>query len=288
MYHSLLLSILFSSLIFVIFKGFSRYDVRTSYAIVVNYFVACAVGLLFYEDTVNLATIPSKKWFTGAVALGLLFIIVFNLIAATAQKLGVSVASIATKMSFVLPVLFGVLIYEEKVSGIKILGILMAIVAVFLCSKRTELTASTRILFTLPFLVFLGSGTIDITLKYFQEFHVPKEEFALFSASIFAVAGLFGIIYTMIKTLKKPLRWSTKNCIGGIVLGIPNFFSIYFLLKALNTTKVDSVTIFTINNIGIVTISTFLGMLLFNEKLDFKNCIGVLLAITSIILITIF
>ena len=116
-------SVLFSSLIFVIFKLFSKYKVETLYAIITNYFVAAIVGLLFYNGDVDLVEIPEKSWFWGTFALGLLFILVFNLMAATAQKLGISVASVATKMSLVLPVLFGVFMYKEELGPIKILGI---------------------------------------------------------------------------------------------------------------------------------------------------------------------
>jgi len=95
----LALSVLFSSLIFVIFKFFERFKVQTLYAIITNYVVACLVGILLYKGSISITTIPEKDWFWGTFALGGLFIIVFNLMAVTAQKIGVSVASVATKMS---------------------------------------------------------------------------------------------------------------------------------------------------------------------------------------------
>ena len=118
----LLLCILCSSLIFVIFKLFSIYKVETLYAIIVNYVVACVCGFLFYRGDFNVSGISEKSWFWGTFALGVLFIVVFNLMAATAQKVGVSVASVATKMSLVIPVVFGVAIYKEELGALKILG----------------------------------------------------------------------------------------------------------------------------------------------------------------------
>ena len=104
----LTLSVLFSSLIFVIFKLYSVYKVQTLFAIITNYVVACLTGLFFYQGDTALQDIPEKSWFWGTLVLGILFILVFNLMAATAQKVGVSVASVATKMSLVIPVIFGV------------------------------------------------------------------------------------------------------------------------------------------------------------------------------------
>ena len=134
----LALSVLFSSLIFVVFKLFSKYKIETLYAIISNYFVACTVGLFFYKGEVSIVEIPEKPWFWGTFALGFLFIIVFNLMAATSQRLGVSVASVATKMSLVIPVLVGVFLYKEELGGFKILGILLALAAVYFASIKEK------------------------------------------------------------------------------------------------------------------------------------------------------
>ena len=101
---ALLLSILSSTLIFVVFKLFSRFKVNTLQAIVVNYFVACGTGLLLYDGEIVLQKIPEYPWFLYALALGSLFIGIFNLMAWTTQRSGLSVVSVATKMSVVVPV----------------------------------------------------------------------------------------------------------------------------------------------------------------------------------------
>ena len=76
--------------------------------------------------------------------------------------------------------------------------------------------------------------------------------------------------------------------LGGIALGVPNYFSIFFLLKALENNSLNSASIFTINNVAIVMFSTILGILLFKEQLSFKNWGGIALAIVSILLVALF
>lgn len=280
----LALSILFSSFIFVIFKLFVRFKVQSLFAIIVNYLVACLVGLWFYEGEVDVAHLHAKSWFWGAMALGILFIVVFNLMAATSQSLGVSVASVATKMSFVLPATLGVLLYKEELNAVKIAGIAIAIIAVYLASMKTAKESFKPSMLLLPFMVFLGSGIIDASIKYFEQGHVPEVEFALFSALVFFFAGTIGLIFILIKAIRQPLKINYKNIAGGIALGIPNFFSIYFLLLALSYKGLNSATIFTVNNVGIVLLSTVLGILLFKEKLNLKNWLGIGLAVLSILL----
>lgn len=284
----LALSVLFSSLIFVIFKLFSVYKIETLYAIIANYVVACAVGLWLYTGEVAITDIPEKPWFLGTFALGLLFIIVFNLMAATSQRLGVSVASVATKMSLVIPVLVGVFLYREELGLFKIFGILLALVAVYFASVKEQSTAFKRAALLLPFLTFLGSGAIDAALAYFQNEFIAPKELPLFSATVFGSAALVGMLLMILKSFKKPLKINLRNVLGGIGLGVPNYFSIYFLLRALQNDALNSASVFTINNVAIVMFSTLLGIALFQEKVSAKNWGGIALAIASILLVALF
>ena len=47
----------------------------------------------------------------------------------------------------------------------------------------------------------------------------------------------------------------------------------------------ESSTAFTLNNVGIVILSTLFGLFIFKEKLISKNWFGIIIAIVSIILI---
>ncbi len=282
----LLLSILSSSVIFVIFKLFQRYSVNTLQAIIINYFFACLVGFFGYIKNTDVTLIPAKLWFPGTLVLGALFISVFNLAAITTQKSGLSVVSVATKMSVAIPVFFGIILYNESTGIFKVLGILLALVAVYLTSIKTTTGIKIKkenLIF--PLLVFLGSGIIDTTIKYLETTYVAENEVALFSTSIFAVAGIIGIVILAGQAAMGKLRITGKNILGGIILGVPNYFSIYFLVMALRTEGFESSTVFTINNVAIVLFSTLLGILLFKEHLIKKNWIGILLAIISILLV---
>lgn len=282
----LLLSILASTFIFVVFKLFKRFRINTLQAIVVNYFVACISGIIAFEGTITISEIPNYDWFYHTIVLGALFIIVFNLMAATTQKSGLSVVSVATKMSVVVPILFGLLYYKESLSFLKIMGIVLALLAVYLVSLKSEagLKIDRRSLY-LPILVFLGSGVIDTSLKYLEEAFVAENEVPIFSATIFASAGLIGFLMVVIMMIRGKFKLHLKNVLAGICLGVPNYFSIYFLVKALRTGLLDSSGIFTVNNVAIVMLSTLIGILLFTERLQKKNWVGIVFAILSILLI---
>lgn len=282
----LLLSILSSSVIFVVFKLYNRFGINTLQAIIFNYFFAFSAGLLVNAQPLDLQRIPSEAWFPGTIILGFMFIAVFYLAALTTQRSGLSVVSVATKMSVAIPVLFGIFLYNESTGWLKISGIVLALIAVYLTSikKKEGITIRKRNLI-FPLLVFFGSGIIDTTIKFLEASYVSEEDVALFTSVIFGIAGCIGIFILVIQGLRNNLNLSFKNVLGGIALGIPNFGSIYFLVLALRTNGMESSTVFPINNVAIVMISTLLGILLFKEKMLAKNWIGIGVAIVSIILI---
>ena len=282
----LLLSILFSTGLFVIFKYFGIYKIDVLKAIFVNYIVAFSMGFFFAERQIPISEIYLQPWFSGALFLGALFVSIFFVMAMTAQKNGVSVTSIAGKMSVVVPVIFGIILYNESVTFLKIVGIIMALIAVYLSSVKEEKSEKKGTLL-LPVLLFIGSGTIDTLLKYIQENYVSDEDVSIFSGSLFGIAGAFAFLILVIKTLKKRESFGYKNIIAGIILGVPNYYSIIFLIKALQNKNFESSTLFTINNVAIVVVSTLVGLFFFKEKFSVKNKIGVAMAVLAIVLVTI-
>jgi len=283
----LALSVLSSVIIFVIFKLFSRYQINTLHAIVVNYIVACISGIVAYENSINFTEVHSYEWFYYTLGLGALFIIVFNLMALTTQRSGLSVVSVATKMSVVIPIIFGFVYYKESFGVYKIIGVLLALMAVYLASIKTRdgLSISAKG-FLFPLLVFIGSGIIDTSIKFLENSFVAENDVPIFSATIFGSAAFIGLIVLGFKAVQGNFSFHFKNVLGGIALGIPNYFSIFFLVKALRSELLDSSGIFTVNNVAVVMVSTLFGIFLFKEKLSNKNWLGILLAILSILLVT--
>lgn len=277
----LLLSILSSTAIFVLFKLFSKYKIDTLQAIVVNYVTAFACGLLFYDGQIR-PEIVYVNWFSIAIALGFLFIAIFNVMALTAQRNGLSVVSVASKMSVIIPILFGIYIYNESAGLQKVLGIVLALIAVYLTSVKPKTDSGLSKSIFLPILLFIGSGTIDTSVNHFA----PKNDMQLFLAVIFGMAGIIGFIILSYKSIVQKKHFKLKAMPFGIALGIVNYCSMYFLLKALRVDGFESSSIFTINNVVIVAVSTLIGLLLFKERISVNNWIGISIAVISIVLVT--
>lgn len=282
----LLLSILFNAVLFVIIKLFAKFNIDALQALVVNYFVAFLVGLFFLDSSIVPKEIISEDWFNGSLLLGFVFISTFYATTLTSQRNGLSVASVASKMSVIIPISLGVILYNENLGFIKIIGILLALVAVYFTSKKEtgEVQQASNLLY--PVLVFIGAGTIDASLKYLQTFHVPSDKIGLFSSVTFFCAFTVGILTILFLTLRGKIQFAGRNILGGIALGLPNYFSLYFLVKMLEAKAFESATLFTIHNIAIVIVSTFAGILFFKERISMRNAFGIGLALFALFLVT--
>lgn len=280
------MSITASTLIFIVFKLLDRYNINTLQAIVINYFTACLFGIWSYDEPLNIDEIVNSEWLFGALGLGFLFIAIFNVMALTAQRNGLSVASVASKMSVIIPVIFGIYVYHEGVGAQKIIGILLALVAVYLTSVRPKTTNNFTKGLWLPVVLFIGSGIIDTSIKYLETRYISENGIPIFSATIFAFAFVIGSSILSYKYIKQSYKIPLKAVFAGSILGIVNYFSIYYLLKALNHESLESSTLFTVNNVAIVMVSTLLGLLAFKETISKTNWFGIVLAVISIVLVT--
>jgi drug/metabolite transporter (DMT)-like permease len=283
--NNILFAIFFSGLLYIVFKSFNKFSINTFQAILINYSVAFILGLCINESNFQLVEIFKKPWFLFSLVLGFLFIVVFYIIAKTTQINGLTVASVASKMSMIIPIMYGIMVFKEKTSVLHIIGILIALSAVYYVSLKANTTIHFSH-FQLPILLFLGAGTIDTLINITQHQYLVREETALFSSITFFTAFSFGLLYFIYLRTKTKISISIRDSIGGIALGIPNYFSLFFLTKALQTEHLESPTIFTIINIGVILFTTLVGIILFREKLSPKNYFGIALAILALFLVT--
>jgi drug/metabolite transporter (DMT)-like permease len=282
---ALTLSILASSLIFVLFKLFKTYEIDTFQAIVFNYFAAFFCGITFFGYEWNDRVLIDLSWLPSVLICSFLFISLFVLMGISSQNNGIASTSVAVKMSMALSIGAMILIYQETVNLFKIFGILLAIIGVLLVSLEKKDTTKNTSSWMLGIL-FLGSAFLDLTLNISQGFLLGSLTPSLFSAFGFGLAGAFGSFVLVFQYIKKIRQFSWKHVLAGILLGIPNFFSIYLLLVAYDSANLSDSIVVTIINISVVCLSTIFGFFLFREKLTTQKWLGILVVVAAIFLIS--
>lgn len=270
-------------MVFVILSGFGRFGIDNRRAIVINYLTALSLGLIWKGSLWVNSDWWNEPWVPHSLYMGFLFIFLFNVLALGAQKTGVSVSSVAVKMSVAIPVSASLLLYNEKLSLWSALGIAGALLAVFLITRpnRSEGALPVAKYWYLPVMLFFGAGLLDTLLKYHQSHFVQDGHFVLYTSCVFGLAGLYGFVQVTIRP-QADTSWRKKDVFAGLLLGIPNFGSIYFLLKTLQWDRWPSSLVFPINNVAIVLLSAVLGVWLFQEKLNRAHRLGIGMAVLSI------
>ena len=287
---ALLASIAFNIFLGVIFRWFKSYRVQNLPAIVVNYVVAALLALLLTSIAPGDMVIATRTWLLPALGLGLLFVLGFSTVAATIQHYGLGLTAVFQKVSLVITSLFAIVYFQEIWSWHRVTGTALAILAIIMINRRTKrsdtaLGRSGVLILMLPFLTFFFNGTIDTLLYYLEKTNMVQAGNFHFIASIFLSAAVFGTLVLLYQVIVQGLSIKLRDILGGIVLGIPNFFSIHFFLMALGSGYDGSVVV-PVNNAGIILGSALLGMTIFREFYSRINLWGIVTAILAIILLT--
>lgn len=278
------LSIAFATVIVLVFRAFTRYRIDSLQAIVVNYGVCTLIGL-GSTSAGQLMKLPHWKGLPFALLLGALFIGLFYLIARTAQTIGVTAASVAQKLSFVIPVVAGITLFGEPFSLMKLVGFAVAAQAVYFISARSGAVPGLRNHLALPAVVFTGSGVCDLIIKYIETAHLGLVHKGTFTVVLFGTAFSLGAVWLAVRLIKQRRPPDVRSLLAGVALGLPNYGSIYFLISALEQPGWGASRVFPVNNVGIILLSAVSAWLLFGERLNRLQVIGLALAVLSIVIL---
>jgi len=276
----LIFSILSSVLVAVIIRLNEAKNLNRAAVMLFNYITAAAIGILLTNE------LPSLKTFSILLPLGsftgFIYVATFFVYMYSVRQMGMAIPVTVTRLSVVVPVLGSVIVFSEAITSIQSLGILMALISIFLFSwNDKKVKANTdRKEFYLPILLFLMMGSGDFSLKVFQGIY-PADYLMSFIILVFVISSILSLFLVLVKRVKI----SRQIIIAGFLLGIPNYFSAYFILKALQ--QLSGAITFTLNNIGIIMLSTFLGFIIWREPLKRKAIFAIAFAIISVILLNI-
>ncbi|MBN1767504.1 MAG: hypothetical protein JXR50_04785 [Prolixibacteraceae bacterium] len=278
------LSILSSTGIYVLFKVRNQAKADLHGIILVNYFVAMLLGLINHNFNTFISVLQNATWLPIAGLIGFLFVVMFFLIGNSTLKAGMVVTTLATRMSMVFPIFFSMFFFDEQVSLVRLLKIALTLLAVILAIYQKPDKAIKRSAVFIPFILFVGSGSVDTLVKTAQHLFVPDNEIPIFSSVLFATSFVAALLALIVKKPQKTI-FSRSSIQMGIGLGIANWGSLFFIMKALNYSRLDSSLVFGVNNLAIVSLSLILGYFVFSEKLSRVNIAGIILSVLSIILL---
>lgn len=287
---SIILAILFSASLVICFKYFDKYNVNTLHAILINYVVASITSYVMADKS----SLPdfSGSWARIAPFIGMFFIVTFIAMSIAAQKISVIVSIIASKMSLVIPLSYAVFMLGESMTAFKLLAILLAMAGVALTvwedrktreAKDSHLHGSKAILIVC--IVLFGSGLVDTSFKYIESNYYKTVAPQYVMMMCYGGAAVFGWLYFAFSKTNTFRSIQLKSILSGILLGVLNYISFFFVLESLHMPGMPSTLVFPVVNVGVLLVTALTAMVLFHERLKPLNYAGVVISIISIALL---
>ena len=187
--------------------------------------------------------------------------------------------------------------YNNKdFTALNYLGLTLALVALALGAiQRSPKPADAdnasdqlakQALWIFPILTFFTSGTNNTLINFLSSKYYPAGQITVFMIIACFGAVLIGTSILVYRIIAHGHQLKLRSVLGGLLLGIPNFLSLYFLLLALAAFGNSAAYVFPIYNILTMLVSALAAWALYKERLNTLNKWGLMLAIVAIVLIS--
>ena len=288
---NLLICIALTSSFYLIFKVFDRLKIETYQAVVINYFVCVVTGVVFVpKSDIPMLWHEYASSLPYGVVLGCLFMTAFYMMARAAQDLSVAISTVSSKMSMVVPALYSLLVvHTGAYDWLNYFGMVLAILAIWFTAnvKKSSLSVvSSKNSLLLVVGIFILTGIVDTLLTVVNRLYEDVRFQELFPIVCFACATFLGGIVLIYRFWNGTSSFAWKNVFGGMLLGVPNYFSIYFLFRALKDFNHNGALVYPVLNISIIVLSAGLSVLFFKDRLSRTTLVGILFAVVAIVLLS--
>ena len=282
----LIFSVITNAAIYWLFKYFEQIEAKIFETIVFNYIVAFSCGIFFVPNVPEAlnSALQFPIWSVAGLIMGSLFISVFYFMAITAKKSGIAMATLSSKMSLVLAVIVLAFLGKGEITLLKAIALLIAMFGLYLFSVDRKSKLSKDMLLY-PVVLMLGSTSIDFSIAYFQGFTTNQNELSLFTCMPFMGAGIIGISILIYKLVFRKENFPLKELGTGVLLGLVNYGSIFFLVELYHSGWMSESTILPINNLLVLVIGSIGAVFIFKEKLNRRKIQGLVICVLALILL---
>lgn len=273
----LLLAILSSALVSIIMRLSTDKTSGNISMLAMNYLMCMAVavgytglGNLFPQDA------DLSKTLGMGVVHGVLYLLSFVLLQLNVKKNGVVLSAIFMKLGLLVPMVVSVYWFGERPGPAQILGFALAVAAIILINFES---GQSVMQFRLGLILLLISGgCADVMSKVFEELGAPA-----LSAQFLLYTFLVAFVLCTALMIGKKEQPGKAEVWFGLMIGIPNFFSAKFLLKALES--VSAVIAYPTYSVATILVVTLAGVLVFKERLGRRQWMAIAGILVALVLL---
>lgn len=245
------------------------------------FFAAAVIFLLNIKGM----CLPTGETLVFGVMYGIFTVLAQWLYTVALGKMPVSVCAMVYSFGFIIPTVFGTVMWNESIGFFKIISVLLCVVTIILSSlgnggdnKKTEIGA------VLPLIIsMIASGGLGVVQKLQQKSDYPSETGA-FLVSAFLLAGIISALAAL--TAKKENYTAQKHekefyfsvIIVGAAMAAAN------TANTLLAGRLPSVIAFPITNVGVILASLLVSVLFLKEKITGKQIAAMVTGIAAVVM----
>lgn len=280
------LSIILSSARNILSKGISdvKFGTKQFFLTQACIFICGSLVLILVADQ-NFEC-PSLTTLFYAAFYGILLLSAQYCYTSALKKGNIGICSTVYSLGFIFPTLSGNLFWNERLTGLNIIGILMVIPTIIISGTPSSKNGQQKNINTyiIPLMsAMLSSGGLGIMQKVQQNSYYPEQK-NFFVISAFALAGTISFLISLFAKREPQIKIGRKLIFGA---GIGVAFGLCNLLNTILAGQLDSAVFFPVLNIGTIFFSIVAGIIFYKEKISRNDLIVLLLGIISILFITI-
>ena len=276
---NLFLAITCSALISIIMR-LSNDRVKGTVSMLVMNYLMCLMIAVFCTGVGNL--LPDSAELPVVLGMGVvngaLYLAGFVLLQMNVKQNGVVLSSIFMKLGLLVPMVLSILLFGEVPSIRQTIGFMIAVAAILVINLERG-TSTTKFKVGL-ILLLLGGGCADAMSKVFEVFGDPA-----FASQFLLYTFIIAFLLCIGLVLWKKERLGRGEMLFGLMIGVPNYFSAKFLLRALE--DVAAVIAYPTYSVGTILVVALVGVLVFRERLSGRQWIGIVLILLALILLNI-
>ena len=273
-----------SSLVTISLRVFQK-ESGNRYGILLGNYLVCVLISFLRLPEYSLAVRGSFVTLLCGIVGGALFVAALVAMQTSIRLSGATLTAVFTKLGLLVSIGVSVLVFGERPGILQILGIILAVTALVLINMDGDEAGEGTSPHTVSLLLtMLLGGCASIMAKVFAQVGSRSED-ELYYFYLFGTAAVLTFVLALHekRTHGFPLRM--REMLSGITVGVPNYFSSFFLLEAL--VALPAFFVYPVNSVGSILLISFAGVLLFHERHSGRQKLGILLVLVSLVLLNI-
>lgn len=283
----LLLAVITSAAIALVLKLFRSQEGNKYGIIIGNYMTCIIISLIMVQDFNAVVSATSAAYICGVIG-GFLFVAGLVFMQSSIKVNGATLTSAFGKLGILVPLVLSLLVFGEKPELIQAIGIIIALLALIVLNSPSgkdspsDKAPQGTYSFGLLILTFLGNGLADSMAKIFERTG-NNEDDRVYILIVFFTACIISAVLAYFEYSRTGKKIIIKELLAGIAVGVPNYFSSYFLLGSLE--RLPSFLVYPIFSTGTIVLVMLVSTLLFKERPTVKQYAGIAMILLALVLL---